>query len=285
MNKLKILLICGHGASDPGACSSFGIERDETRKVVFELVNQFKNYNDVEIAVYPTNRNAYADVVNGCVQVNFANYDYIFEVHFNSATASANGVEVWVTPTEQSTIVEQKIVNKVASLGLTNRGVKREYFAVITNAKNKGASSALIETCFISNQNDMKVYREKFNQICGAMVEGIAEGFGLTKKTNNSNNQNNNSNKNESEEILMQEYIVQYSNDTDKAVAEHIADRLYCPTINCASRPFKYYGHYKTVIAVGEGKNKSGYTNVEIKGKDRAETMEKAIEWLKSIGK
>ena len=182
MAKLKILLICGHGASDPGACSSYGIERDETRKVVAELVNQFKNYNDVEVSVYPTNRNAYTDVVNGWVQVNFANYDYVFEVHFNSATASANGVEVWVTPTEQGTTVEQKIVNKVANLGFTNRGVKREYFAVITNAKNKGTSSALIETCFMSNQRDMELYRNKFKQICGAMVEGIAEGFGLNKK-------------------------------------------------------------------------------------------------------
>lgn len=95
-------------------------------------------------------------------------------------------------------------------------------------------------------------------------------------------NQSNNNNK---EEILMQEYIVQYSNDTDKAVAEHMADRLYCPTINCAARPFKYYGHYKTVIAVGVAENKSGHTNVEIKGSNRAETMDKAIAWLKSIGR
>lgn len=31
-------------------------------------------------------------------------------------------------------------------------------------------------------------------------------------------------------------------------------------------RPYAYYGQYKTVIAVGEAKNKSGHTNVLIQG-------------------
>lgn len=181
MNKLKILLIAGHGSGDPGACSSYGTEATETRRVVAELVNQLKGYEGVEVTVYPTNRNAYADVINGTVQVNFANFDYVFEVHFNSAVASANGVEVWVTPNESATTVEQKIVNKIASLGFTNRGVKKEYFAVINSAKKKGTSSALVETCFISNKEDMEKYNAKFSQVCTAMVEGIAEGFGLTK--------------------------------------------------------------------------------------------------------
>ena len=202
---MKILLIAGHGGipsngntngnsyADPGACSSYGIEAKETRRVVAEMVNQFKRYKGVEVSVYPTNRNAYADVKNGCVQVNFANYSYIFEVHFNSsASSSANGVEVWVTPNESSTKVEQNIVNKVASLGFTNRGVKKEYFAVITSAKNKGISSALVETCFISNKEDMNKYNAKFTQICGAMVDGIAEGFGLAKNSTSSSATNTN---------------------------------------------------------------------------------------------
>ena len=44
---LKLLLIAGHGANDPGACSSYGIERDEARKVVSRLAELFKNYKDV----------------------------------------------------------------------------------------------------------------------------------------------------------------------------------------------------------------------------------------------
>lgn len=88
---------------------------------------------------------------------------------------------------------------------------------------------------------------------------------------------------NKPEEVKV-DYIIQYSNSVDQAIAEVMADRLNCPTINCL-RDYAYYGLYKTVIAVGEAKNKSGYTNVIIKGSNRKETLEKAIEYLEKIGK
>ena len=179
---MKILLIAGHGAVDPGACSSYGIEADEARSVVNGLVNQFKNY-DVSVDVYPTNRNAYSDVCNGCVAVGFGNYDYVFEVHFNSASGNAYGTEIWVTPDESGTSIEQDIVNRVAKCGFTNRGVKSEYFAVITAAKNCGTSSALMEVCFISNKNDMTTFRANYSQICRGIVDAIAEGFEIGKSS------------------------------------------------------------------------------------------------------
>ena len=179
---MKILLIAGHGAGDPGACSSYGVEATEARRVVEMVKAQFGAYNGVKVDLYPTNRNAYADILNGALQVNFANYDYVLEVHFNSVgNVAANGVEVWVTNAEQGITVEQAIVNKVAAIGYSNRGVKRENFAVIRTAKNKGVSAALIETCFISNQEDMNRYNNNFSKVCSAIVEGVAEGFGLKK--------------------------------------------------------------------------------------------------------
>ena len=178
---MKILLIAGHGAGDPGACSNYGVEANETRRVVNELKTLFGGY-DVAVDIYPINRNAYEDIGNGCLQVNFANYDYVLEVHFNSAAnVEAAGVEIWVTPIEKGITVEQSIVNKVSTLRYKNRGVKREDFRVIRTAKNKGVSAALIETCFISNKNDMDKYNNKFSSVCNAIVEGVAEGFGLKK--------------------------------------------------------------------------------------------------------
>ena len=178
---MKMLLIAGHGANDPGACSNHGIERDEARKIVNRMVELLKAYK-VIVDVYPQSRNCYADVCNGCVQVNMGNYDYVFEVHFNSASSSqANGTEIWVTPAEATVVVEREIVNRLSAVGFQNRGVKKEYFAVITHAKNKGTSSALVETCFISNNADMIVYKNNFEKVCTAMVSGIAEGFKLEK--------------------------------------------------------------------------------------------------------
>lgn len=179
---LRILLIAGHGAGDPGACSNYGTEAIETRRVLNEIKALLGGY-DAAVDIYPLDRNAYADIGAGCCQVNFANYDYVFEIHFNSAAnPESTGVEIWVTPAEQGITVEQAIVNKVAALGYRNRGVKREGFRVIRTAKNKGTSAALIETCFISNQGDMNRYNSNFTKVCNAMVEGIAEGFGLSKK-------------------------------------------------------------------------------------------------------
>lgn len=86
------------------------------------------------------------------------------------------------------------------------------------------------------------------------------------------------------EEEKKVDYIIQYSNSVDQNIAEIMADRLNCPTINCL-RPYAFYGMYETVIAVGEGKNKSGHTNVLIQGANRNETLDKAIEYCKSLGK
>lgn len=78
--------------------------------------------------------------------------------------------------------------------------------------------------------------------------------------------------------------IIQYSNAVDQNIAETMADRLNCPTINCL-RPYAHYGKYDIVISVGEGKNRSGHTNVVIEGKDRQETLDRAIEYCKKLGK
>lgn len=180
--KIKILLIGGHGSNDVGAVSDYGIERDETRKIINEMVKQFKDYNGAEITVYPTNRNCYDDVVKGIPQVDFSSFDYVFEVHFNShANANSNGTEIFVTHAETGVAVEQKVVNNLASLGFVNRGVKRENFAVIYSAKRKRTSTALVEVCFISNKGNMDIYKAKFKEVCAAMVNGIAEGFELEK--------------------------------------------------------------------------------------------------------
>ena len=180
---MKILLIAGHGGKDPGACSSYGTEATETGRVVNQLKANLLCYNNVSVDVYNTSRDCYTDCGNGTLQVSFSNYSYVFEVHFNSATAAAKGTEIYVTRSESGVTVEQAVVNKIAALGFTNRGVKRSNFRVISRAKSAGVSSALLEVCFISNKDDMSRYNSKFQQVCDAISSGIAQGFGLTRKS------------------------------------------------------------------------------------------------------
>ena len=184
---MKILLISGHGAGDSGAVSQFGREADETIYMVEEIKKTLSKYAQVDL--YPTNRNAYSDAKAGKLAVNFANYNYVLEVHFNACVNDTKGdgktmgTEIYVTTAEKTVGVETKIVQAIATFGLKNRGVKRTNFTVIYRAKAAGVSSALLETCFIDDKDDMAIYSSKKAQIAAAIANAIASQFGLKKKT------------------------------------------------------------------------------------------------------
>lgn len=191
---MKILLISGHGAGDPGATSQFGREADETIYMVEEIKKTLSKYAEVDS--YPTDRNAYSDIKAGKLKVNFANYNYVLEVHFNACVNDTKGdgvttgTEIFVTTAEKTVGVENKIVQAIAAFGLKNRGVKRTNFTVIYRAKAAGVSSALLETCFIDDKDDMQIYNAKKAQIAAAIANAIASQFGLKK--NNSQAAGNN---------------------------------------------------------------------------------------------
>ncbi len=184
---MKILLISGHGAGDPGATSQFGREADETIYMVEEIKKTLSKYAEVDL--YPTDRNAYSDAKAGKLAVNFANYGYVLEVHFNACVNDTKGdgvttgTEIFVTTAEKTVGVENKIVQAIAAFGLKNRGVKRTNFTVIYRAKAAGVSSALLETCFIDDKDDMQIYSAKKAQIAAAIANAIASQFGLKKNT------------------------------------------------------------------------------------------------------
>lgn len=185
---MRILLISGHGAGDPGAAATINgtlyREADEARRVTAALKSLLQKYAEVDI--YPVSRNAFTDSGNSVLTsvVNIPSYDYVLEVHFNALYAQGidgqtKGVECYVTTMEGGTAVEQKICENIASVGLKNRGVKRYNWSVIYNVKTRGVSSALLEVCFIDDPDDMNVYLNNFDQIIAGIANGIVEGFGL----------------------------------------------------------------------------------------------------------
>lgn len=172
---MRILLISGHGAGDPGAVANGYREADLTVEVVNKLAPLLKSYADV--TVYPVERNAFQDVQNGSWQVGW-NFDYVLEVHFNAG--GGTGSEIFVTTRETRTSVEQTILKGMESF-YRNRGVKVKDFLVINTAKNRGISSALLEVCFIDNKSDVDIYQSKKDEICQSIANGVINGFGLTK--------------------------------------------------------------------------------------------------------
>ena len=175
---MNILLIAGHGAGDPGACGCGYEEADLTREVVGMLADKLNGYADVDIEVYPTDHSAYHDLSVGNLQVNWSDYDYVLEVHFNACGGQAEGTEIFVTRGEEGTDVEECIMDKLSEY-FTVRGVKRMNFNVIYSAKRAGVSSALLETCFIDSESDVDTYENNKEGIAQAIADGIIEGFGL----------------------------------------------------------------------------------------------------------
>lgn len=184
---MKILLISGHGAGDPGAIGTCNgktyKEADLTREVVTLLAAKLKGY--ASVTVYDQNRNAYTDYQNCSLSnlAHFENYDFVLEIHFNAFKADSGdgktkGVEIFAKPGSN---IEGNIVKNIAALGFANRGVKSNGFAVINTARSIGARAALLEVCFIDDADDMKLFLAKKNQIIDAIVNGF--GFAVGGET------------------------------------------------------------------------------------------------------
>lgn len=176
---MKILLIAGHGEGDPGAGGNGFWEADLTREVVTLLKPKLAEICEVDVA--DTSKNWYEYLKRN--SFSFKGYDYVLEVHFNAYNKEAHGTEIIVTPSEQNTGVEAAILSQMCNtLGFTNRGIKRNGgLRVINTVKGQGVSSALLEVCFIDNAADMHTYTHKKNELIDAIVNGIAEGFGLKR--------------------------------------------------------------------------------------------------------
>ena len=182
---MRILLISGHGAGDPGATGTYNgklyKEADLTREVVSAVAKKLREY--AEVTVYDQSRNAYTDYKNGVLNknANFAKYDFVLEIHFNAFKPDAGdgknkGVEIFARPGSN---IEPTIVKNISALGFRNRGVKSNGFAVINTARSKGVRAALLEVCFIDDADDMKVYLNNKEEV----VDAIVKGFGLKKTT------------------------------------------------------------------------------------------------------
>lgn len=188
---MKILLIAGHGAGDPGAVAKIdGVTYQEaklTRDVVAMLKPLLEQYGAI-VGVYPTSRNAYADR-NGklTANANFKAYDYVLEIHFNSAAndKSGNGyttgVECFWGNRGSSTGVEQPITSRIAKLGFRQRQNRAGQLYVINLSTSYGVKANLLEICFLDDADDMRLFLKNKQAVVQAIADGVGAAFGLKK--------------------------------------------------------------------------------------------------------
>lgn len=182
---MKILLIAGHGGTpyDSGAVGNGYKEAIETRRMVTAVAPLLRQYG-FDVSIYDQSKDAYKIITQGG-SIPLDGISYVLEFHLNSAAndsqgnGKTTGTEIFIHTHESGITVEQAILKHICALGFTNRGVKRSSgLAVLKHVFNRGVSHALVETCFIDDKDDMRLYSQKFNNIVEAIANGVAEGFG-----------------------------------------------------------------------------------------------------------
>ena len=190
---MKILLICGHGDGDPGACALGYKEADITREIAPKLKSILSHYAEVE--VFDTSKNMYKYLKSGKT-FDFKKYNYVVELHLNACVndtkgnGKTTGAEILVHNLEKGISVEEKILKNIEQLGFRNRGVKKrtDLLNMNTCKKKQGVSYALIEVCFIDDLDDMKLYQAKKDEVVDAIAQGIIDGFKLKNDVQSSVN-------------------------------------------------------------------------------------------------
>ena len=194
----KLLLIAGHGDGDPGAIGCGYHEADLTRELA-QLVYEAAREKGIDVDLADTSRNHYKYLKDH--GMDFTPYSYVFEIHFNASAKTdydgdhkVTGSMIYISQSETGHSVEDAILRQLYGIGSRQAwdGVvvaQRQWPAgllVQERVRAQGVSHAVLETCFISDKDDMIWYQGHKRDIAQAIVTGISIGFGLKEGENRS---------------------------------------------------------------------------------------------------
>lgn len=189
-NQKKIILSAGHSTKkgeDRGAFGNNFVEAEENaniRKRVYEILKTKYNTEaiiDGDETVLRSSMNFFTNLIRS--RKYKENEVIAIEIHFNaSPNPTANGTET-VIP-EVHTKFECELANEIsrAVAGILNtrlRGTVDGLAGVITEASSRAkrlgwmripAENVLLETCFISNKQEMDNYVKNFESICQTLA-------------------------------------------------------------------------------------------------------------------
>jgi len=174
MGYTKITQSAGHSLKCEGAVGNGYREHLEAVKVMNRVAEILKELGAYVFSFEDTVSKKQNDNLKKIVKKhNASNRQIDLSYHFNaSANKSASGVEVLYYNDNMKLLASELSKAIADALGLKNRGAKQNKELYFLRKTSK--PSLLIETCFISNVNDMKAYKTNFEAMCVAIAETLA---------------------------------------------------------------------------------------------------------------
>ncbi len=179
---MRIGIDMGHTLSGEGTGSQgCGYkEQNLTRelgKIVIEMLKK-EGHTIYDCTVDKSSNNA-QQLIDRVNKANKQPLDLFVSIHFNACVndvkgdGRTTGTEVLLhSMSSKAKPYAERIVKKIANVGLKNRGVKTHNAYVLKHTK---APALLIETCFIDDRDDMNVYLKSPRKVAKAIVEGILD--------------------------------------------------------------------------------------------------------------
>ena len=186
-----LMLIAGHGQGDSGAVGNGYYESDLTRDLV-NRINKVAIQKGINTTIYDMSKNAVKQIRAGNIP-DFSGHHYCLEVHFNaSSKPTSRGSMFYIHKDENGWSAESSILQRLYNLGSRQAwdGIvkaSRQWekgLLVQNNVKAQGVPHGLLETCFISNKDDVNWYLVDRDKIAEQVVLGIIEGFRLETDKN-----------------------------------------------------------------------------------------------------
>ena len=172
---MKLLVICGHGAGDPGACANGYTEAERVRV----LGQRIKELGGDNVILGDMSRDYYAD--NGISYLDEPLDTQIIELHMDSALSSARGGHVIIMDGLEPDSYDLALADFIGNIlaGRARTLVQRNDLANPYRANARGYGYRLVECGFISSPEDLYI----FNNNIDALASGILACFGFGADT------------------------------------------------------------------------------------------------------
>lgn len=169
-----VVLDAGHGGANPGAVYNGRQEKDDALALVL-AIGSILEQNGIDV-YYTRSSDIYESPYQKATEGNEVGADYFVSIHRNSSPYpnQYSGVETLVyNQYGEAARLAYHINARLEQIGFLNLGVNERPNLVVLNSTQMPA--VLVEVGFINTDADNSLLDERFDDIAGAIADGIIQ--------------------------------------------------------------------------------------------------------------